>query len=957
MMYTMKLRNYIVTLLAAMTVVACQDSDVVENYYKTGDIVVNANIPTTRTAYTSENGVTKVTWVKDDAIGLVTNKQKNLRYTATSSGANAQFVGYGEALNVAEGDTVWAYYPMEHDSMEEQHKVSFYLNGGQDLSSGLAPYDNMVATGVVKDGEVNLQFKHLSAVLRVTVPTSLLQDDTGTRKVLTLESTSPVAGYNGSLDLKTGDFTIKDELKRIDYHIDKEIGDTSVVVCNIALLPQPAGSIITIGKFIEGSHTEVLHMVKLSDEGMQAGYVYTVTIDDEGIFEQAEIDREALMALYKATGGDNWTNNTNWGSDKPLSEWYGVKTTTYGSVRILNLDGNNLTGTLPPELGNLAHLTQLSLCGNPITGGVPDELSKLKQLERVYFNLSTLSGPLPLCFTQCERLRALDFIGNKFTGSIPKEYAELMNRGVDIVTADNRLSGFVPEEVMQTEYWKYHWGMLISGNQFYLPDFLHIPKVKAMTIDRNQVESHYEENKLTILFVWSETCGTSLKLIPILNEYYKNYKEKGLDIISHTPGWWSESVDQFVEQQEIKYPVIMDVIEDVDQRLTGIYDGKSTTYPGNIVGVIVGIDAQKRVLFTNLTHSVEYIQGFIDNTFSDEEPKELYTSTDYSNDGEVTLLQAATEGRGIDLVFMGDGYTDRLHADGTYDEHMRKGMEAIFMEEPYKSHRHLFNVYCVDVVSPNEEYTAHAKTAMECCFGEGTEVAGNDAVALKYALKALSHERMENAVISVVVNAPGNSGTCYMFNPRYESDYNNGLSIAYSTVRDAGESYIQVIQHEVGGHGFGKLGDEYYYSDKGHITYDELTSLNEMTKWGWYRNVSADNDLNTIKWKHFINDPRYARENLGAYEGAFTYITGAYRPTMQSIMNQNIGGFNAPSREAIYYRINKLAYGDSWEYDYETFVQHDLAHRTTTRSTATEAKPFVTAPPVVVKKHWSELLK
>jgi hypothetical protein len=115
----MKLRNYIVTLLAAMTVVACQDSDVVENYYKTGDIVVNANIPTTRTAYTSENGVTKVTWVKDDAIGLVTNKQKNLRYTATSSGANAQFVGYGEALNVAEGDTVWAYYPMEHDSIEE----------------------------------------------------------------------------------------------------------------------------------------------------------------------------------------------------------------------------------------------------------------------------------------------------------------------------------------------------------------------------------------------------------------------------------------------------------------------------------------------------------------------------------------------------------------------------------------------------------------------------------------------------------------------------------------------------------------------------------------------------------------------------------------------------------------------------------------------------------------------
>ena len=957
-MYTMKLRNYIATLLAAMTIVACQDSDVVGNYYKAGDIVVNANISTTRTAYTSENGVTKVTWVEDDAIGLVTNKQKNLYYTATTSGANTQFVGCGEELTATEGDTVWAYYPMGYDSMEEQHKISFGLNGGQYLSKGLAPYDNMIATGVVKDGEVNLQFKHLLAVLRVTVPTSLLQDEMGARKSLKLESTSPVAGSDGSLDLRTGEFTVKDESKMIEYYIDEEIGDTTVVVCNIAMLPQPAGSVISIGKHIEGSHTENLCTVKLSDEGMQAGYVYTTTIGDEGIFEQAAIDREALMAFYKATGGDNWTNKTNWGTDKPLSEWYGVKTTTFGSVRILNLDGNNLTGTLPPELGNLAHLAQLSLCQNNFTGGVPDELGKLKQLERVNFNLSTLSGPLPLCFTQCERLISLDFLGNKFTGSIPKEYAEMMNRGVNIVTAGNRLSGHIPEEVMQTEYWKYNWAMLFSDNQFYAPDFLHIPEVKAMAIDRNLVESHYEKNKMTILFVWSETCGTSLELIPILNEYYKNYKDKGLDIISHTPGWWSESVDQFVEQHEMKFPVIMDVIEDVDQRLTGIYDGKSFTYTGSVSGVIVGIDAQKRVMFTNLTHPLDYIRGSIDNTFADEEPKELYTSTDYSNDGQVTLLQAATEGQGIDLVFMGDGYTDRMHADGTYDEHMRKGMEAIFMEEPYKSHRHLFNVYCVDVVSPNEEYTAHAKTAMECCFGEGTEVAGNDAVALKYALKALPHERMENAVVSVVVNAPGNSGTCYMYEPLYDSDYNNGISIAYTTVRDAGESYIQVIQHEVGGHGFGKLGDEYYYSDKGQISSDEWTKLNEMAKWGWYRNVSADNDLNTIKWKHFIDDPRYAHENLGAYEGAFTFITGAYRPTMQSIMNQNIEGFNAPSREAIYYRINKLAYGNNWEYDYETFVQHDLSHRTTTRGTsAIEKEPFVTAPPVHVKKHWSELLK
>ena len=71
---------------------------------------------------------------------------------------------------------------------------------------------------------------------------------------------------------------------------------------------------------------------------------------------------------------------------------------------------------------------------------------------------------------------------------------------------------------------------------------------------------------------------------------------------------------------------------------------------------------------------------------------------------------------------------------------------------------------------------------------------------------------------------------------------------------------------------------------------------------------------------------------IGVFEGAVTYATGAYRATSNSIMNQNTDGFNAPSRYAIWYRINKLAYGVEWSGTYEDFVTWDLAHQAVTRS-------------------------
>ena len=334
---------------------------------------------------------------------------------------------------------------------------------------------------------------------------------------------------------------------------------------------------------------------------------------------------------------------------------------------------------------------------------------------------------------------------------------------------------------------------------------------------------------------------------------------------------------------------------------------------------------------------------------------EMYKSTDYSKDGEVKQLQTATKGDGIDIVLMGDAYSDRLIADGTYDQTMQTAMEKFFEVEPYKSFRDHFNVYSVTAVSKNEVYTNTSETAFAGYFGGGTLVGGNDQRAFYYAQQAIGEERMDEALIVVMMNSTAYAGTCYMYNPTV-GDYGDGISVSYFPVGEDTESLGQLIHHEAAGHGFSKLGDEYAYQHMGAIPESEIASARTMAEYGWWKNIDFTNDPTKVKWNHFLTDSRYTNDGLGVYEGAFTYWTGAYRPTQNSIMNTNVGGFNAPSRESIYYRIHKLAYGEDWEYDYEEFVEWDAKNRTTTRGIPyrldipNNFQP--THPPVVVKSSW-----
>ena len=117
-----------------------------------------------------------------------------------------------------------------------------------------------------------------------------------------------------------------------------------------------------------------------------------------------------------------------------------------------------------------------------------------------------------------------------------------------------------------------------------------------------------------------------------------------------------------------------------------------------------------------------------------------------------------------------------------------------------------------------------------------------------------------------------------------------------------------VLRHEAGGHGFAKLADEYHYS--GTVSSSDKDLIKARSAHMWYSNVDITSDRAKVKWAKFLADDRY-KDEVGMYEGGFTYQYGVWRPFENSIMNDNRGGFNAPSRYAIWYRIHKLAYGNS----------------------------------------------
>ena len=168
-------------------------------------------------------------------------------------------------------------------------------------------------------------------------------------------------------------------------------------------------------------------------------------------------DRAALVALYNATDGANWVNNENWLTEAPLEGWYGVDTDESGRVVRLDLSGHwdddnrayvphRLSGTIPPELGNLANLEVLNLQINGLTGTIPPELGNLTNLSVLNLAYNSLRGLIPPELGNLTNLTGLDLSWNNLTGPIPPELGNL-SKLADLLLSKNSLTGPIPPEL------------------------------------------------------------------------------------------------------------------------------------------------------------------------------------------------------------------------------------------------------------------------------------------------------------------------------------------------------------------------------------------------------------------------------------------------------------------------------------------------------------------------------
>lgn len=327
---------------------------------------------------------------------------------------------------------------------------------------------------------------------------------------------------------------------------------------------------------------------------------------------------------------------------------------------------------------------------------------------------------------------------------------------------------------------------------------------------------------------------------------------------------------------------------------------------------------------------------------------QTYTSSDYSQDGQVTRIHSATVGKGIDVVFVGDAFADK--DQDLFNKYVELGKEAFFTEEPFRSTEDRFNIYRIGSVSKNGIITQEGgDTKFSAQFGDGTYISGDHDAVFRFVQDKMPSVNLKKTIVFVIVNKAKYAGTCWMFS--------DNKAVCYVPLCRDETDYAQTLRHEGCGHGFGKLADEYFYDSMGRIPDDKVTELKQwkVLSYGFYENVDLTSDPNTILWSKFISDSRYSGK-VGVYEGGYTYPYGVYRPTDNSIMRYNTGGFNAPSREAIYKKIMKFSEGDAWTYDYETFVAFDAPARSAeavTRAAAQcaavdKANFIPLAPPVMV---------
>lgn len=297
---------------------------------------------------------------------------------------------------------------------------------------------------------------------------------------------------------------------------------------------------------------------------------------------------------------------------------------------------------------------------------------------------------------------------------------------------------------------------------------------------------------------------------------------------------------------------------------------------------------------------------------------------EYGEDEWITL-QKATKGNngGINIVLLGDGFNAKDIASGKYLKDIKQEVEYFFGIEPYKTYRDYFNVYTAIPLS-TESGIGTVNTIrynrFNTTFTGGVGLKADYDEVFDYALGAptVNKSNLNQTLIIMVPNSTDYGGICQM--------WEDGSAIAFCPQSTYGYPLDTrgVIQHEAGGHGFGKLGDEYIYHNAfidacGCSCCGHVLEFNGAKSLGWYDNLELTGKMHSVGWSHLIFDDRYS-DIVDIYEGGYKHNRGVFRSEPNSCMNNDIPYYSTISRESIVKRIKAYA-GET--YSFEDFVKND----------------------------------
>ena len=293
------------------------------------------------------------------------------------------------------------------------------------------------------------------------------------------------------------------------------------------------------------------------------------------------------------------------------------------------------------------------------------------------------------------------------SGTLPASFEVFMDDAQGSIALDGcSLHGKIPYNIRHHERWpEFGWRFIVQKPAGFDMDDINLRMSdEEITYADGSKGTAYEElakHQLTLVSIGEPSVAIANICL--------DYANKGFEYVFTAQDWLAPTTLLDVQRAANKYKEIPNVLLCYKSWLNGelgfgmgaigstfLLDSK-----GNVVDYVLrdwGIDEAyyadrlRNILLKYLAEPEEH---------DPYEPKPIYTSTDYSRDGEVLTLQKATIGKGIDLVFMGDMYVDTLLVDGgKYELDMQASMEYFFEVEPYKSLRNRFNVYAVKAVSP-----------------------------------------------------------------------------------------------------------------------------------------------------------------------------------------------------------------------------------------------------------------